>query len=70
MRVRYIIYVEEFGEWPYIIGTEKVLVRAKNIYEAEIRAIGIIKKKVCCNSRHQEKAVNENKIYFNTKLLF
>lgn len=72
-KVSYVVYVEEFGNFfkdPYFFGTEKVLVRADSVYDAEIQAIEIVRKKARVYNREQAKAVDENKIYFNVKLIF
>lgn len=70
-KISYVVYVEEFENvGPYFFGVEKVLVRSDSIYAAEMQAIEIVKKKARVCNAYQAKAVDKNRIYFNTRLIF
>lgn len=73
LKVEYIVYIEEFENGliePYFYGKENIIIQANNIYEAEYKAIEIVRKKARCNNRFQINAVDNNEIYFNVKMIF
>ncbi|MCM1556211.1 MAG: hypothetical protein NC087_01615 [Anaeroplasma bactoclasticum] len=71
--VSYAIYIKDFensliGAWAF--GKKMILVSASSMYEAIYKANAETKKSLYKYNRYQDKALNNNEIYFDTKILF